>query len=349
MSKIQWEFMHGQDMLAELPDKIRGVSRFALQVMTLSDDELTRPAFDAVAQEIFERPELAQRTIIFPDQYALLGASGNEPAKQVERVTSLINHFSELGALSLFGHTTGKIRETAQKYLSALIGVDHRKLLVTGDTSYIPTDNFLRRGAVVSYATKTDAPAVADRLYAEIETAAHGTTPNRDRALRLDEENALLVTHGGFGQSLILDTANEIAKDAIPGTLHLVTQFRPGGALDARLRHAAPKIVAFTSPKNMPDKLDREQEALRLLGPIPGMCVPEDTIIHGQTLTAIIRPNSNRQILPNHSGPITLTGSANLHWLEKVDGVAEASLLSVDPQLHDDANKLIEADFKQTA
>lgn len=352
LTGTEWQLLRPHEYPDALERDVKDAERFAFQSMHVIYDEVTGPIFDAVEDNLRARPDLGVNTVLLPDSFSVFPRETDKTQRdaEVERLQALVRRFQGLGAMALTGGSNSLPELLLTKGLR-FMGRDHSRLIVAGDNTYISNVNFYSEGFEdIGYVLKVSGADVADTAFDIVRAKAGGWDQPRDRVVPLDDSHSLMLTAGKPGRSLILRTAEAFARDAERGSTRFSSQLRPGGKLEALLREADPKVIAFNKPENARDTaMHQEQRIAARRGALPNMVTP-DRYVNAKLISVVLRKNRGREVLPDYAGPALLIGSDNMHLLaSRLACTKECMVLTTDEELITEVNKAVDDDFAQAA
>lgn len=354
--ETDWQFLRFADLPKQLNASIASATgRAALQTMAIICDDVTNPLFDGMMDfHLRTGGELAIATDF--QSTILTEGTRKKPDEEKAALFDMLQRVTSLGpeARSYINMPHTRIEEILRyNTVTRMFKVDHRKAAVYDDDSYLmstilyadafdPTDT-------LAYAVHGKHPVLADTLFGIIKDKVLERRPVTDTATTLEAGTSVLLHNTGrFGRSLILDTTIAFVEDAEPDTIRFVSQHKPGGRLEDRIRQAEPLAVAYNPTERLPRIFQAEKRLTekRSKQAMPNTIHPEP-YVHGQTLTMIVKRNQDRNILPDHAGPVTITGNDNFYWATRWWCPAELDLVSTDEHLYEQATSTIDIDLGQ--
>lgn len=350
--ETEWELLRAHKLPDALKHDIHDADRFAFQSMHVIYDEVTGPIFDAVEGKLRSEPGMSDRTVLLPDSFSFFPREADKAQRdeEIERLSGAIQRYRDLGATALAGSPSA-LHPQLLKRGFRFLGRDHARLIVAGNSTYISNVNFYRESFQdIGYVIKVTDATVADKAHDIVRAKAEGWDAVRDRIVTIDDSHSLLMTAGALGSSMILWTAEELARDAERGSIRFSSQLRPGGKIEGLLRENVARTVAFNRPENLRDgAMRQEQKIAARRGALPNM-VMTDRYNNAKLISVILRRDRERQALPDHAGPAMLIGSDNMHQLaSRFACTKECVLLTTDEKLITEVNAAVDEDFASAA
>lgn len=209
-------------------------------------------------------------------------------------------------------------------FLGRLMGRDHRKSYIADDAAWfgglnLESNNF----DDLDFMVKITKPEIVDALVKEFERK---DKPQNDYVVECDSQTELLVDVGKRGQSLILDKATELVRNA-EKSVQVFSLFLPDGKFVSALEEARRKGVNISIVTGKADALGVPISKLiqkiykmyfeKFYSQLP--LILDDHIVHAKLLIV--------------DGKTVLFGSHNLSTLGVLAGTEEMAILSENPEL----------------
>lgn len=340
MTEVDPEFrlIHARDVPGRLAELYSlGPARMLLMSMAVTDDEITAPLFDAIA----DNAKAGGETYFLPDGYSLnyrddewrfgLDAGSRRNARRNRADMNFrLDTIEKLGGLARAVHPP----LPGWRRLVDAAGRNHMKIYAAGDTvlSFGGVNCMSSGFTHHDYLLETTDKAMADevfniarRLYHQGRLSRRTDVPGERRKYGTSHE--VLVDYGTPNRSIIYDEACRLIDEA-DDSLVFITQHHPGGRMESSLAAASKKLGRqnITAVFNHHSKIagagkwqQKVQQARSLLDAVH----PDDGFVHAKLIIARFKDGRR----------IALSSSHNFHEGAVMLGTAEIALRTTDTRL----------------